>query len=1154
MPPSCRQYNDGLKFSIELSEIVYPGPQSGPFPAIHKGSITVSMLPFEIATEGLFAGGSEMSTLMRSFDWAASPLGPPETWCPTLQMMTRMLLSNSFPILLWWGPDFIQLYNDAYIPVLGEKHPDHALGRPFRECWSEVYHVLGPLAEVPYQGGPSTWIEDIPVELNRYSYKEEAHFTISYSPVPDPSAPRGIGGVIAIVHEISQKIVSDRRILALRDLASRSAKAKTAEEACAEAATTLANYRKDVPFALLYLLDEAEGVARLAGHSGTDSCPSIHPACIGLHDHSAIWPFQECLQRDDIVVVDDVAGRFGKVPAGPWSSPPDSAAVVPIQSHMARHLSGFLVAGISSRLRFDDGYRGFFELASAQIATSIANARAYEMERRRNEALAEIDRAKTIFFSNISHELRTPLTLITGPIEEMLAASSSIRPEEREQLELAHRNSLRMLKLVNTLLDFSRIEAGRVKASLEPIDLSALTAELASVFRSTIERAGLRLVVDCPPMSRPALFDREMWEKIVFNLLSNAFKFTFEGEIKVSVHERTNAVEVVVSDTGTGIPADELPNLFKRFHRVRGARGRSYEGSGIGLALVHELVRLHGGTVQIESEIDKGSRFIVSLPLGNAPMNEPCEARPAAVKPDAFIYEMDRWLANDATCPIDLRPSAIPWKSQVPKAKQLILIADDNADMREYLSRLLDSEYKTVAVSDGAQALDAARRLHPDLVIADVMMPLVDGFGLLRAIREDPVQFCTPVILLSARAGEESRVEGMQAGADDYIVKPFPGRELLARVESHLALFKLRREAQDEIRQSEERFRALVAASTEVIYQMNPDWTELRRLAGRKFIADTESPDRTWLERYILPEDRPMVTAAIGNAVRNKCTFQLEHRVIRSDGTPGWTFSRAVPLIDANGNIKEWFGAATDITARKQAETALLLSERLSALGRMASTIAHEINNPLAALTNLIFLASQAERLPDSARYYLKEAESELQRVAHITRQALGFYRESKAPEFVRIDAVVDSALDMLNSKIRAKRVTVEKQWRTDRPVAVVVGELRQVFSNLIANSIDAIDEQGTIKIRTSLHQNPSGKPELRVTIADNGKGINSSARPHIFEPLYTTKDTIGTGLGLWVSRQIIERHHGAIQVQSRINGACTGSTFSITLPVSPGA
>jgi PAS domain S-box-containing protein len=1104
---------------------------------------------YEVVLPDLFAGGAEMGALMRSFDWAATPLGPPETWSPTLQTVTRMLLNNSFPILLWWGPDFIQLYNDAYIPVLGDKHPHKSLGKPFRECWSEVFHVLGPLAIVPYEGGPPTWIEDIPVELNRYSYTEEAHFTISYSPVPDPSVARGIGGVVAIVHEISAKIVSERRVLALRDLASPS-KTKSAEDACAEAAAILASYRKDVPFALVYLLDEKEDIAHLAGHAGADNCPALCATAVNLHDKSAAWPFKDSLRTNKIVIVEDLAAKFGSVPSGPWSTPPVRAAVIPIPSQIAGQHAGFLVAGISSRLRFDDDYRGFLELATAQIATSIANARAYEMERRRNEALAEIDRAKTTFFSNISHELRTPLTLITGPIEEMLARPSSMTGPQRECLELAHRNSLRMLKLVNTLLDFSRMEAGRVKANFEPTDLSSFTAELAGVFRSTIERAGLRFIVDCPPLSRAVAVDRDMWEKIVFNLLSNAFKFTFEGEISVSVRQKADSVEVVVGDTGTGIPEEEVPNLFKRFHRVGGARGRSYEGSGIGLALVHELVRLHAGTVRIASEVGIGSKFTVGLPLGAAfTSSETRLNTPTVLRPEAFIDEINRWLTNEAASGIDMLPASVPAKARDTGAEHLVLVVDDNADMREYLSRLLETQYRVVAVSDGTQAIDAVRELHPDLILADIMMPALDGFGLLRAIREDPDRQNTPVILLSARAGEESRIEGMQAGADDYVVKPFPARELLARVEGHLALFRSRREAEQEVRQSEERFRALVAASSEAIYQMNPDWTEMRRLAGRKFIADTDAPDRSWLERYILPEDQPRVTAAIQEAVRTKGTFQLEHRIVRSDGSPGWTFSRAVPLFAPNGEIKEWFGAATDITARKQAESALMLSERLSSLGRMASTIAHEINNPLAALTNLMFLVAHTEGLPDEAKHLIKDAETELQRVAHITRQSLGFYRETRAPEPVRIDTVIDLALELLKSKTRAKRVTVQKQWRTQREVAAVVGEMRQVFSNLLSNSLDAIGDNGIIRIRTSLQKGRSGIPELRVTISDNGSGIPLLARAHIFEPLYTTKAALGTGLGLWVSRQIVERHHGAIQVRSAADGPRRGSTFSVTLP-----
>jgi signal transduction histidine kinase len=241
-----------------------------------------------------------------------------------------------------------------------------------------------------------------------------------------------------------------------------------------------------------------------------------------------------------------------------------------------------------------------------------------EVERRRGEALAEIDRAKTRFFANISHEFRTPLTLMLGPLEEMkrMSAGAVVPQPHYPQLDLVHRNGLRLLKLVNTLLDFSRIEAGRVQSLYEATNLAQLTAHLASEFRSAMEKAGLRLVVNAPPLAEPAYVDREMWEKIVLNLLSNAFKFTFEGTIEVSLRQENGHFQLAVTDTGTGIPADELPRLFERFHRVGGAKGRTHEGSGIGLALVQELTRLHGGSVTVESEYGKGSTFRVSIPSG----------------------------------------------------------------------------------------------------------------------------------------------------------------------------------------------------------------------------------------------------------------------------------------------------------------------------------------------------------------------------------------------------------------------------------------------------------------------------------------------------------------------------------------------------------
>jgi signal transduction histidine kinase len=318
---------------------------------------------------------------------------------------------------------------------------------------------------------------------------------------------------------------------------------------------------------------------------------------------------------------------------------------MPIAPSGENGLAGVLVVGLNPLRQYEGTYQRFLELVAGEISAAIANGQAYEAERRRAEELAELDRAKTAFFSNVSHEFRTPLTLLLGPLEDELREN----PRASERLEVAHRNSLRLLKLVNTLLDFSRIEAGRIDAAYEPTELGAFTAELASVFRSAIERAGLRLTVECLPLPEPVYVDREMWEKIVLNLLSNAFKFTFEGEITVALRWRGQHVELSVGDTGVGIPESELPRIFERFHRVRGTRSRTYEGTGIGLALVQELVKLHGGEIRVQSAEGRGTTFTVAIPGGatHLPKERIGAARTLASTasgPMAFVEEALRWL------------------------------------------------------------------------------------------------------------------------------------------------------------------------------------------------------------------------------------------------------------------------------------------------------------------------------------------------------------------------------------------------------------------------------------------------------------------------------------------------------------------------------
>jgi signal transduction histidine kinase/CheY-like chemotaxis protein len=440
------------------------------------------------------------------------------------------------------------------------------------------------------------------------------------------------------------------------------------------------------------------------------------------------------------VHVTDLVRRFGPVHAGPHAESIEQALMLPIALPGVERPVGVLVAGISTRLPLDDTYLGFLALVGAGVSNAVAHATAYEQQRRRAEALAEIDTAKTAFFSNVSHEFRTPLTLMLGPLEEALDAPSLER-RQRERLETVHRNSLRLLRLVNSILDFSRVESGRMGASYVPTDLAAYTTDLASLFRSATQTAGLDLVVECDPLPQPLFVDRDMWEKIVLNLLSNAFKHTFSGAITVTLtwNGDGDGAELAVADTGVGIAADELPKLFERFHRVRDARSRTYEGTGIGLSLVQQLARLHGGDVRIDSEEDRGSTFTVTVRAGHAHLpaeqvgNAAGQAGTTGLSA-AYADEALRWLSPDdlVAARADLPVAELP--DNGGPARPRVLLADDNADMRAHLRRLLEPRFEIVAVGDGAAALEAALRHPPNLVLTDVMMPHLDGFGLLAAM------------------------------------------------------------------------------------------------------------------------------------------------------------------------------------------------------------------------------------------------------------------------------------------------------------------------------------------------------------------------------------------------------------------------------------
>jgi len=1076
------------------------------------------------ASASFLDGGGELGALMRAHDWSATPLGSPARWPRSLKTAVRIMLTSRQPIWIGYGPELTYLYNDPYKSIIGGKHP-RALGLPFREVWSEIWDVVGPLADTVMTNDEGIYVETQLLIMARHGYEEETYYTFSYSPIPDDAG--GPCGLICANTDDTRRVIGERQLASLREIAACTANARTVEAAYELAAKALATNDRDLPFVLIYSGDPPA----LAASAGID------PA------RAAALSFGDALVAGGVIELDSA---LGELPSGAWQRPPHQAVVIPLSTNAQGVRSGWLVAALNPFRKLDSDYRGFLELAASQVATAVASARAYDEERKRAEALAELDRAKTVFFSNVSHEFRTPLTLMLAPVEDLLAKpADEVQPADRAQLALVHRNGQRLLKLVNTLLDFARIEAGRMQASFEPVDLGVFTAELASNFRSACERAGLRLSVDCDPAAEPAFVDREAWEKIVLNLVSNAFKFTLAGEIGVRLIESPSGFELKVRDTGTGIPEHELPHMFERFHRVDGARGRSHEGSGIGLALAQELVKLHGGTISVESVAGSGTTFTVRIPKGSSHLaaervKSASGAATAAPRAGAFVAEALSWLA----APAEESPPT------VATGKPKVLLADDNADLREYARRLLSQDYDVEAVSDGEAALASARARKPDLVVSDVMMPGLDGFGLIRALRADPELVAVPVILLSARAGEEARLEGLGRGADDYLVKPFSARELLMRAATLLESARIRREG-------EERFRLLADGAPALIWVNGPQGAEFVNRGYLDFLG-VDPPDVRGFDwaQFVHPDDREGYVRGYLQAMERKESFDAEFRFRRHDGAYRWMRTVGRPRLGPGGEFLGCSGITIDITEGKRAEEALREADR--AKDEFLATLSHELRNPLAPLRNSLELlrhsgagssiAQPVQAIMERQVNHLVRLVDDLMELSRITRGSFELRREP-----LELQAVLKNAVETARPLIDAAKHRLDLRLPSE-PLMLEADAVRlgQVFANMLNNAAKYTPEGGDI----ALEAHRDGNVAV-VTVSDTGEGIDSKQLPRLFEMFSQIDRTArrsqgGLGIGLALARRLAEMHGGSVEAES--DGLGKGSRFTVRLPLGSAA
>ncbi len=760
----------------------------------------------------------------------------------------------------------------------------------------------------------------------------------------------------------------------------------------------------------------------------------------------------------------------------------------------------------------------FFFLAAAAFegvvsCTLLDRLRFADFSQRRELELArdqlkELDREKSRFTANVHHELRTPLTLTLAPLEAMLEGEfGEVSEVQRGYLKTMRSNSRRLLKLINNLLDLAKIEGKRMQVVRRPTRVQNLVEELLSGARPLAERKGIELdgsaIDDLPPIN----VDPEAFEKVILNLIGNALKFTESGG-RIEVLGRAlddGGVHLIVADSGAGLAEDQLDRIFDRFAQVDSSNTRRHEGTGIGLALVHELISLHGGRIWAESEgLGHGAQIHFCLPLGevdveadeatiaSTPSSSGLEDSLAVIEgelaelhanSDAVgLAEMHRSVerAEAAGAQLESERSTENLGSGTPE----VLIVDDNADMRRLLADLIGKRYRIRLARNGAEALQQTRERIPDLILTDVMMPVMSGTELCSAIKSDPQFERIPVMLLTSKAEREMKIKGLELGADDYVTKPFHPRELLARVESLVRIRLL----QDELSVRN----ALLESTNE---ELNSALIELRE-AGSQLVQ---------AERLAAVGE---LAAGIAHEVNNPVNFAVNAlRTLQSEIANVADVMRRLYAIDWSDPSQ----LAAKIAEFQKIQESLEFDETAETIGELLSIATEGLER---------------------------------------TTRLVGDLRDFASPsDGIRMDMDVrrglESTLQLVNHNLRDASIEVVTWFEDNLPlIPGDSGAINQVFLNLLKNATEAlVNRGGTISV-TARREEAS----ILVEIRDDGPGIAAEDLPEVFEPFYSTKSAgNGTGLGLSMSRRIVMEHAGTIEVESSPGD---GATFTIRLPI----
>ncbi|TPX76123.1 hypothetical protein CcCBS67573_g02611 [Chytriomyces confervae] len=969
-----------------------------------------------------FHNAGLMGGILGQVDWAheAPELGDIRDWPTSLKTAVSVTLCSKIQAMLLWGPQFrIMAYNDTAISTFGDKHP-FMIGKPYKQVFPDVWPFIEPRMHTIVQTGTPMYHEDRAYTFSRSGFHELTYYTASQNPVLGDSGR--FEGVITFSFETTGKVLGHSRVTYLRDLGISLIASPDLTTFWIQLVEFLESHTNELAFAVVYRVSPETGVLiRMDTESlsnqmlpkevdplqklddGEDDDGLTRVVCEAWNSRQMMQlvpPESHILHRNGTVLVMPVVASNGDAPA-------------------------LIVAGTRTTLPFDEKYFDFVNMIRHEVSMAYVNVQSLETAKARTDALVELDKVKTSFFMSMSHELRTPLGLIIGPVEDCLKdTDSKLTDNQSMQLELVRKNSVRLLKLVNSLLDVGRLNSGCMKAVFRLFDISEKTGQYLCMFQSIIEKGGLKYQMKIEAIdARLCYLDEEMWQKIVFNLLGNALKFTLSGHIKATLKLSDDGkfVHFIVEDTGVGIPHDQISRVFDQFHRVEFVGGRSFEGSGIGLNLVNDLVKLHGGSIGISSVVGQGTTMTVRIPTGHQhlPRDQVVDSwedpdEQTAKYMTSYLEEAYCFVSDDSARDGINSPPTLPMKplnefktieapvsgslvplrppsatSSAAASSILIFLVDDNQDMRRYLGHVLSRHYSVEVFENGRAALNAMHRIIPALVVADVLMPVMDGLQMVKEMRGLSQLTRVPVILMSGSAtGEAQKLSGFENGADEFLEKPVNSKELIIKIKMLLDHSTIRSNLEEDVRaqkqisaQTMKRYEQISRVSPVGLFTCNAEGYVI--FANDKFAQifgfdsiDSMSPELSssagsqgmfW--DWIHPDERSQVLSVFrkcleGDKSVENVEFQVRPPLLRKSL---WVQMNAISDCEPNGDVVV-LGSITDITVRKYLET-----ERIHALeaeqaaqkqradeaiqskkesDKFIDMVCHELRNPLNGIAN----------------------------------------------------------------------------------------------------------------------------------------------------------------------------------------------------------